>query len=70
MSPENREPGEGLENSFRGGDPRLIDYEDRSERAYWCKALLVTEAELYGAVAAVGNSAQKVKDWLAATRRS
>lgn len=59
-----------MENSFRDGDPRLIDYEDRFERAYWCKALMVSEAELYGAVAAVGNSAQKVKDWLASTRRS
>jgi Protein of unknown function (DUF3606) len=58
------------DRSFRGGDPRLIDYENAAERAYWCKSLMVGEAELYAAVVAVGNSAQKVKDWLAAKRQA
>lgn len=56
------------DNSFGGNDPRFVDDETPSERAYWCKALGVTDQELYAAVAAVGNSAQKVKDWLRAKR--
>jgi hypothetical protein len=56
----------GTDNSFRGRDPRLIDFESSSERAYWCKALGVSEPELYAALMAAGNSAQAVKDWLRA----
>jgi uncharacterized protein DUF3606 len=64
MPGENSGSGTG-EHSFRDGDPRLIDLESSTERAYWCKALTVSDSELYAAVAAVGNSAQSVKDWLA-----
>ena len=58
----------GERNSFRDGDPRFIDLENRDERAYWCKLLMATEAELEAAVAAVGTSAEQVKHWLAARR--
>lgn len=71
MIGEKKGPGEGdgqQDRSFKGGDPRLIDYENAAERAYWCKSLTVTEPELYAALAAVGNSAQKVKEWLARKR--
>lgn len=61
---------EPSDNTFRRGDPRLIDYENPTERAYWCKSLMVSDHELYAAVVAVGNSAQKVKDWLAARNGS
>ncbi len=54
------------DNSFKGNDPRFVDHDSPGERAYWCKALGVSETELYAAVAAVGNSAQRVKDWLRA----
>jgi hypothetical protein len=66
MDGENNGAGKVEDRSFRNGDPRLIDYENPIERRYWCKALLVSEPELYAAVAAVGNSAQRVKDWIAA----
>ena len=56
----------GERNSFRDGDPRFIDLENRDERAYWCKILDATGAELVAAVAAVGTSAEQVKRWLAA----
>ena len=55
-------------NSFRDGDPRLIDLEDPLERQYWSKSLMVGEDELTEAVGAVGNSAEEVKRWLAAKR--
>ena len=58
----------GERNSFRDGDPRLIDLGSRDERAYWCKTLMATEAEVEAAVAAVGTSAEQVKGWLAARR--
>ncbi len=45
-------------------DRKLIaltqDYEVRD----WCKSLGCTEAELRAAVAAVGNSAEKVREFL------
>ena len=56
----------GARNSFREGDPRTIDLANADERAYWCKSLMVDEAGLRAAVAAVGNSAEQVKRWLAA----
>jgi hypothetical protein len=55
-------------NSFGRSDPRVIELDNPHERAYWCKFLQVDEAELEVAVAAAGNSVQKVKEWLA--RRS
>ena len=59
----------GGKNSFRDGDPRVIDLGNREERAYWCKVLGVADRELDAAVAAVGSSAHEVKRWLAARRR-
>ena len=52
------------DNSFRDGDPRVIDVTDAAERAYWCKSLGVGEAELIDLVAKVGPSAQRVKEAL------
>lgn len=69
MPGEKNGSGEGPDHSFRNGDPRFIDCENPCEYAYWCKALGVSEAELCAAVAAVGNSAQWVRDWLAAKRQ-
>jgi hypothetical protein len=54
-------------NSFHGYDPRVIEIDSAHERAYWCKALQVTEGELCAAVAAAGHSVQKVKEWLRLT---
>ena len=59
----------GGKHSFRDGDPRTIDLSNRDERAYWCKSLMIDEAELETAVAAVGTSAQEVRRWLAARRK-
>ena len=56
----------GGRNSFRDGDPRSIDVANPDERAYWCKTLMIDEAQLRAAIAAVGNSAEQVKRWLAA----
>ena len=55
-------------NSFRDGDPRLVNLEDPPEREYWSKSLQASESELAEAVGAVGNSAEKVRRWLAAKR--
>ena len=52
------------DNSFKDGDPRLIDLTDPTERAYWCKSLGVSESELLAVVSRVGSSAQKVKEAL------
>jgi hypothetical protein len=54
----------GVDNSFGGHDPRTIEIENSVERAYWVKALGITEAQLLAAISAVGTSAQKVKDYL------
>jgi hypothetical protein len=53
-----------VDNSFGGNDPRTIEIENPIERAYWVKALGVSEAALLAALGAVGPSAQKVKDFL------
>ena len=45
-------------------DPRMIEIESPFERAYWSKALGVSESRLLEAIGAVGYSAQKVKDYL------
>ena len=52
------------DNSFKDGDPRRLDVNDSTERAYWCKSLGVSESELLTVVSRVGASAQKVKDAL------
>lgn len=52
------------DNTFQGRDPRMIDIEHASERAYWCKSLGISEAELLALVDAVGPSAQSVKNAL------
>ena len=58
-----------MDNTFRFGDPREIDLSTCTERAYWCKALDLTEAQLVALVDAVGPSAQLVKDAIAAISR-
>lgn len=52
------------DNTFQGRDPRIIDVDQASERAFWCKSLDISEAELLALVEAVGPSAQSVKDAL------
>lgn len=52
------------DNSFGGNDPRMIEIENATERAYWMKALDVSEEVLRAAVHVVGPSAQRVKDYL------
>jgi hypothetical protein len=49
------------DNSFRDGDPRLIDITDPNERAYWCKAFGISDADLLHVVGKVGSSAERVK---------
>ena len=56
----------GADNSFRGNDPRSVEIDNATERAYWCKALVTTEEKLLAAVKAVGSSAQRIKDYLRA----
>ena len=67
MSEEQRpiRPGD---NSFRGNDPRDVDLDDCKELAYWVRWFDVPEAKLREAVAAVGISAQRIKDYLARSR--
>jgi hypothetical protein len=52
------------DNTFQGRDPRIIEVDQASERAYWCKSLGISEADLIALVAAVGPSAQSVKNAL------
>ena len=60
---------EGLgDNSFGEGDDRVIELDDPSERAYWCKFFGIDEKELVATVGAVGNAAQSVKDALRSRR--
>lgn len=63
---DDRKPQGSIDNSFRGRDPRMIEIDNATERAFWCKALLATESQLLAAVGAVGPSAQKVKEYLQA----
>ncbi|HET7729086.1 MAG TPA: DUF3606 domain-containing protein [Usitatibacter sp.] len=67
---EDRKTKSPPDNSFQGEDPRVIDVEQAAERAYWCKSLGITEPQLLALVAAVGTSAQRVKDSLVAVRSS
>jgi hypothetical protein len=53
------------DKSQRGGaDRSRINLEQDYEVRDWSKSLGVTEAELTAAVKAVGNSAEKVKEYL------
>jgi hypothetical protein len=45
-------------------DPRLIEFDDPNEVAYWLKFLDTTRDELLAAISAVGTSAQAVKEHL------
>lgn len=45
-------------------DNRLVSLEQDHERRDWCKSFGCTEAELRAAVAAVGHSADKVREYL------
>jgi hypothetical protein len=45
-------------------DGKLISLKEDYEVKYWCKALNCTEQELRAAVAAVGDSAKKVREYL------
>lgn len=45
-------------------DNDLISLKEKYEVAYWCKALGCTEQQLRSAVAAVGHSAAKVREYL------
>jgi hypothetical protein len=63
---EDRKAEGSAANSFRGHDPRVIEIDNPTERAFWCKALFTTERRLVAAVAAVGHSAQRVKEYLQA----
>jgi hypothetical protein len=46
-------------------DKDLINLSQPHEVRDWCKSLGCTEAELRAAVAAIGNSAKKVRSYLA-----
>ena len=63
MSDEKPAPKAG-DNTFGGNDPRVIEVDIATERAYWMKALDVSEDVLRAAVHLVGPSAQRVKDYL------
>ena len=65
---DDRKTQPGADNSFHGNDPRFIEVDNPAERAFWCKALFATEEQLLAALRAVGNSAQKVKEYLQANR--
>lgn len=45
-------------------DRKLISLEEDYERRDWAKSLGCTEEQLRAAVAAVGNSADKVREYL------
>ena len=46
-------------------DGKLINLEQDHERLYWQNALGVSEVRLRQAVEAVGNSAERVREYLA-----
>lgn len=46
-------------------DGKLINLEQDHERLYWQNALGVSEVRLREAVGAVGNSAERVREYLA-----
>lgn len=47
-----------------GHDRKLISLEEPHEVRSWTESLGVTEMELRAAVAAVGNSAERVREYL------
>lgn len=51
-------------NQRNSPDSKLISLGEDHEVRYWTKALGVSEHELRNAVAAVGNSAEKVRQHL------
>lgn len=51
-------------NNIGSPDNRLIALEDPNEVRYWTQAMGISEAELHEAVTAVGNSAQKVREYI------
>ena len=58
----------GAPHSFGLHDPRVINFDDPAERAYWLKVLEVSDDQLRLVIRDVGLSAQRVKDCLAAAR--
>ena len=52
------------DKSKTGQDRKLIAMTEPYEVRDWCKSLGCTEVELRKAVTAVGNSAEKVREWL------
>jgi len=52
------------DKSKTGQDRKLISLTEDYEVRDWCKSLGCTEAELRAAVKAVGNSAEKVREFL------
>jgi hypothetical protein len=68
--PDGGKPNVRADNSYRGNDPRDINYDHPAERAYWLKVLGVSDQELRMALNAVGVSAQRVKDFLAGQKGS
>ena len=65
---DDRKPQASNDNSFRGNDPRTVEIDSAAERAFWCKALFISEERLIAAVKAVGTSAQRVREYLQADR--
>ena len=51
-------------NQRNSPDSKLVSLTEEHEVRYWTKALGVDEHELRNAVAAVGNSAEKVRQHL------
>lgn len=58
----------GNNGKFRDG--RSIDFDDDGEIRYWIKYLDTSKDELLAAVSAVGESAQRVKEYLEAKREA
>ena len=58
----------GKNGKFRDG--RSIDFEDDTEIRYWMKYLDTSKDELLAAVSAVGDSAQRVKEYLETKREA
>ncbi|HEX8950747.1 MAG TPA: DUF3606 domain-containing protein [Polyangia bacterium] len=50
-------------------DRKRISLDEDYEVRYWTQAFGVTRKELLDAVQAVGHSAERVRDYLASTRR-
>lgn len=57
------------DKSKTGLDRKLISLTEPYEVRDWCKSFGCTEQELRAAVAAVGNSAEKVRAYLASKKK-